>query len=75
MTKNFLSENTELMKEWDWEANEGLNPNEITCGSHKKVWWKCSKCGFERQAVVRFRVKGLGKCPHCSKKQLDLGLE
>ena len=36
MTKKFLSENTELMKEWDWEANEGLNPNEITCGSHKK---------------------------------------
>ena len=36
MTKLYLSENTELMKEWDWEANQDLNPKEITCGSQKK---------------------------------------
>ena len=32
MTKKYLSENEALMKEWDWEANQGLNPKEIACG-------------------------------------------
>ena len=52
------------MKEWDWEANEGLNPNEITCGSHKKVWWKCLICGKSWQARIVTRVKKF-KQPGC----------
>ena len=73
MTKKFLSENKELMKEWDWEANEGLNPNEITCGSHKKVWWKCSRCEHEWQTVVKDRSLSHHGCPACSRKILVVG--
>lgn len=73
MTKKFLSENTELMKEWDWEANEGLNPNEITCGSHKKVWWKCSRCEHKWQTVIKDRGLSHHGCPACSGKIVVVG--
>ena len=67
MTKKFLSENTELMKEWDWEATEGLNPNEITCGSNKKVWWLCPICYGKWQATVSDRTrKDNTGCPCCA---------
>ena len=53
MTKKYLSENEELMKEWDFEANKDLCPNLLTVGSHKKVGWKCSICGYKwKQAVI-----------------------
>jgi len=58
-----------LKDEWNYEKNIGLNPLNFPKGSHTKVWWKCSKCGHEWQAEVRQRVKGLGKCPICSKKK------
>ena len=35
-TKIYIADNEELMKEWDYEANDGLNPKEITIGSHKR---------------------------------------
>lgn len=58
----------ELAPEWHPTKNGDLTPYDITVGSHQKVWWKCLKCGYEWQAVVRERVKGFCKCPHCSKK-------
>lgn len=64
----YISENKELMQEWDWEANANLDPAKLTYGSNKKVWWKCSECGYEWQAVVRERAKGFCKCPNCSEK-------
>ena len=65
----------ELAKEWHPTKNGTLTPYDITFGSHSKVWWLCTKCGHEWQAEVRQRVKGLGKCPKCAKKQLDFNFE
>ena len=56
-----------LAEEWDIDKNQGIDPNCITRGSHKKVWWKCKLCGFEWEAVVKDRVSGRG-CPACYKK-------
>ena len=54
--------NPELLKEWDYEKNDklGIKPDEVTKGSKKKVWWKCSKCGYEWQAIIDSRVRGSG---------------
>jgi len=40
--KKYIIDNEELMKEWNWEKNNslGYNPNEITYGSTKKIFWK-----------------------------------
>ena len=33
----------ELSKEWHPTKNGDLTPYDVTVGSHKKVWWICSK--------------------------------
>lgn len=75
MTAKYLSENKELMKLWDWEANTNFNPKEITLGSHKQIWWKCPKCGYKwSQAVVdisRNRIESY--CPSCTNRVLIKG--
>ena len=66
--KNDLqSVNPKLAKEWNFEKNDRLKPNDVSPNSGKKVWWKCSK-GHEWQAVVSNRNKGSG-CPHCYKEK------
>ena len=38
--KRYVSDNAQLMAEWDWEKNIDISPSDITLGSGKKVWWK-----------------------------------
>ena len=70
MNKKYIIDNEELMKEWNWEKNNslGYNPNEITYGSTKKIFWKCSY-GHEWIASPKNRSKGTG-CPQCALKTL-----
>lgn len=53
-----------LIKEWDYQKND-RTPQEYTVGSKKKVFWKCSKCGYLWSAVIHTRSKGAG-CPACA---------
>lgn len=64
--KRYVSDNAQLMAEWNWEKNNDLNfdPRTLTLGNNKKVWWKCSK-GHEWQATIYSRNAGCG-CPYCS---------
>ena len=64
--KRYVSDNAQLMTEWNWEKNNELDfdPKILTLGSHKKVWWKCSQ-GHEWQAIIKDRNNGKG-CPYCS---------
>ena len=59
--------NPTLAKEWNYEKNNGLKPDDITPNSHKKVWWICSK-GHEWQALIGNRQKGNG-CPQCAREK------
>jgi len=65
MDKKFLSENEELMEQWDWNRNSGIDPAKLTCGSHKKVWWLCSRGHEYEQSIVKRTSRGYG-CPYCS---------
>ncbi|MBE6630455.1 MAG: hypothetical protein E7624_06365 [Ruminococcaceae bacterium] len=56
--------NPQLAKEWNYEKNGDLKPQDFTLNSNKKVWWKCEK-GHEWQAIIANRNKGSG-CPYCS---------
>ncbi|MDD5902392.1 MAG: zinc-ribbon domain-containing protein [Oscillospiraceae bacterium] len=71
--KRCVSDNAQLMAEWDWEKNNELNfnPDELTLGSHKKVWWRCSQ-GHEWQATIKNRNNGNG-CPYCSSRLVLIG--
>ena len=62
--KQHVSDNAQLMAEWNWERNADIVPSQLTLGSGKIVWWKCGK-GHEWQAKVSSRNSGRG-CPYCS---------
>ena len=68
---SLLSLNPILASEWNYEKNGKLKPQDFTCGSSKKVWWKCSK-GHEWQSIIANRSKGVG-CPICSNKKVLSG--
>ena len=68
---DLLTVNPELAKEWNYERNGELRPENIGTGSNKKVWWKCKK-GHEWEAVVSYRNSGAG-CPYCSNKKVLTG--
>ena len=71
--KRYVSDNAQLMAEWNWEKNNelGFYPKVLTLGSNKKVWWKCSK-GHEWLAVIANRNKGFS-CPYCSGRYIIKG--
>ena len=54
----------EIAKQWNFLKNGELNPQNVTAGSNKNVWWKCRK-GHEWRANIVDRVNGNG-CPYCS---------
>ena len=64
---DFATLHPDLLCEWDYKKNVGLDPCKIHHGSNMMVWWKCSKCGNEYQAPVCRRDKGSG-CRKCSDK-------
>lgn len=77
-TKNYikkngslLDNNPELAKEWHPTLNGDLKPSDVTRATPRKVWWKCSKCGFEWMASPNNRSKGVG-CPECGRKRHTL---
>lgn len=71
--KRYVSDNAQLIAEWDWEKNNELdfNPEKLTLGSHTKTWWKCSN-GHEWQATIKDRNRGRG-CPYCTSQKILKG--
>lgn len=53
-----------LCKEWNYEKNYPLTPDDVSYGSVKKVWWKCDK-GHEWEAIIESRCKK-PRCPCCT---------
>ena len=64
--------NPKLASEWDYEKNDGVQPSDVTAGSHKKAWWKCQN-GHEWLADIHSRNSGNG-CPYCSGRFVDKGV-
>lgn len=57
----------EITKEWDYE-NNSITPDMVTAGSHKRVFWICSKCGFKWSSEIRERTLNNRVCSNCKKK-------
>ena len=74
MVRDYIINNKDLIKEWNWEKNNSLGffPDKMTLCSNKKVWWKCSVCGYEWLSTCNNRSSGTG-CPVCSNKILISG--
>ena len=57
---------SDLAKEWDFQKNKFL-PSDITCGSGKKVFWICSKCGYKWNTTIQRRARYGTGCPECAR--------
>lgn len=62
----------ELVKEWHPTKNGNLTPKDVVPGTHKKIWWKCTK-NHEWIASIVKRTNG-GGCPLCNKVILKNGI-
>lgn len=54
----------DLLKQWDYEQNTPLTPEDCTAGSKKAVHWICDKA-HSWEAPIYSRTSGTG-CPYCS---------
>ena len=69
--KQYVSDNAQLMAEWDWQQNAELDPTQLTLGSNKKAWWSCSQ-GHKWEATPNNRSNGTG-CPYCANRKVLIG--
>lgn len=60
---DLASTHPDIASEWS-PKNKGLSPETITYRNRSNVWWRCSKCGNDYQAVVYARANGR-VCPFC----------
>lgn len=59
-------------RNWNYELNGNLRPENVTVKSNKKVWWKCPK-GHEFQMIISNKTRSPECCPICSGKKLVSG--
>ena len=60
-----------IVSEWLQEKNGQFTPDNISFGSNKKMWWRCSE-GHEWQAAVKARSAD-DSCPVCKNKIVKKG--
>ena len=55
----------DIAKEWNYEKNDGLEPEDVSYGSTKNVWWTCAICGSEWEQKIFMRTQRNSSCPEC----------
>ncbi|MBR0092150.1 MAG: zinc-ribbon domain-containing protein [Lachnospiraceae bacterium] len=63
----------ELMKEWDYTKNMGIDPTKVGVGSRLYASWNCNKCGYGWDAQIYNRANGKG-CPCCANRVVVPGI-
>lgn len=57
----------ELLKEWNYEKNKGIDPTHFHYTSAKRVSWKCNECSYEWDCMIKSRTIHRDKgCPKCN---------
>lgn len=62
---SLLENHPKIAKEWNYEKNKELTPNNVTSYSPRKVWWICSR-GHEWEATINSRAGNKTGCPYCN---------
>ena len=68
--KSVAEERPDLVAQW--ALRNPLSPDKVSCGSHQKVWWVCTK-GHEWEAVVKNRALLGSGCPYCEHRAVLKG--
>jgi len=59
----------DLSKEWHYEKNSPLTPENFTPSARANVWWKCP-ASHEYRSFIYNRIKGVG-CPYCAGQRVS----
>lgn len=72
--KRYICDDVQLMALWDVEKNSelGYDPQKMTCGSNKQVWWKCSQGHIFQKLISKMVLDH--SCPICSGHRLVAGI-
>lgn len=57
----------------EYSSKNELTPKEIAPKSNRKVYWKCSTCGYEWEAIVANRTNLGCDCTKCDKTSTSYG--
>ena len=63
---DLITMNPGFLKEWHPTKNGNLLPETFKLYSSKRIWWRCSSCGYDWEARISDRSKGNG-CPACNR--------
>jgi hypothetical protein len=69
---SIFATNPEILCEWDYDNNPGIDPMVVAPGSHLVIWWKCKNdpCGCHRwPARVGHRILDHSGCPFCTRQR------
>lgn len=62
----FTDVRKDLLEEWNYSKNIGINPLELLCCRCKRdIWWTCPKCHENYQESISNRIKENRGCPFC----------
>lgn len=65
---SLMSVYPDIAKEWDYDKNFPLTPNDVLPGTEKKVWWICEK-GHSWKTLIYLRTGPYkSKCPVCQRR-------
>ncbi len=68
-TNDLKTKFPDIAKEWDYEKNYPVKPEDVLPKSNVKRWWICSKCGKKWQSTPNARTKlSLPYCGQCKRK-------
>jgi hypothetical protein len=62
---NLLITNSELAKQWDYEKNYPIRPENVLPNTTKSFWWICDNCNHEWLKSVHYRNQRNAPCPNC----------
>lgn len=68
------NDRADLLEQWDCVRNPGVTPDDVTPGSHTRIWWRCS-LGHTWEAPVYSRTGSIHECPYCSRKRVWPGTD
>ena len=68
--QSLAAKHPQLMKQGDWEGNQGTDPYSMGCSSTKKVLWTCTEHG-QWAASPHKRVHNMTGCPKCARQRLS----
>jgi len=62
---NLLIKNPNLSKQWNYEKNYPICPEDILANTTKAYWWICENCKYEWIKSVHYRNQRNAPCPMC----------